>query len=239
MSDLGNASAASRQLVLDLGRDAAAGVENFVRGAGNCAAMDLLARWPDWSHTTVILVGPPAAGKSHLANILAARAGGQIVQASRLTLDDVDQFTCPLLVVENADQGVAEEAALFHLINQMAQNGGSLLVTARQRPTAWQLSLADLASRLRAAGLVEIEAPDEALLGAVLAKQFADRQIDVGKPVLDYILARMERSFAAAQALVAAIDALSLEESRAITVPLVARVIAQPAGNRPTEPKTL
>ena len=231
MSDVKKSPAHARQLVFDLGRQVAAEPELFVRSSCNAAAMDLLGRWPDWPQTAIILVAPRGSGKSHLASILAARAGGQTVPASALSLAMVDRLTDKLVVVEDADQDRFDEAALFHLFNRLGENGGTMLVTARRRPSAWGVGLADLASRLRAAGLVEIEAPDEALLGAVLAKQFADRQIEVTKPVLDYILTRMERSFSAAQALVEAIDTLSLEQRRAITVPLVAQVLA-PAASR-------
>lgn len=226
MSELKAPAAGRRQLLLDFGHPLAPGPEYFVRGTCNGAALDLLMRWPDWPQTAVVLVAPQGAGKSHLARLLAAQAGATVVRVPELTLDLADRIDCALLVVEDADRGRLDEAALFHLLNRLGEAGGNVLITARRRPAAWGVALADLASRLRAAGLVEIGAPDERLLGAVLAKQFADRQIEVSKPVLDYTLARMDRSFAGAQALVEAIDIQSLEERRAITVPLVARVLA-------------
>ena len=71
-----------------------------------------------------------------------------------------------------------------------------------------------------------IGAPDEALLGAVLVKLFGDRQVTLGGEVISYLLPRMDRSLAFARDLVAAIDADALAGKRAITVPLVARVLA-------------
>ena len=117
------------------------------------------------------------------------------------------------LVVEDADRlrdlgrsrSLAEEA-LFHLCNHLAAGGGSLMATGRLAPARWQIALADLASRLRAAPVARLEAPDDALLAAVLVKLFADRQIAVAPDLIRYLLARMERSFAAAEALVAALD---------------------------------
>ena len=38
--------------------------------------------------------------------------------------------------------------------------------------------------------------------------------------MIDYLLPRMERSFAAAERLVARLDALALEQGRAVTAPL-------------------
>ena len=59
----------------------------------------------------------------------------------------------------------------------------------------------------------------------MLVKQFADRQLKVDDDVIGFLLRRMERSFAAARAMVGAIDDLALAERRNITVPLVRRVL--------------
>ncbi len=72
---------------------------------------------------------------------------------------------------------------------------------------------------------VEVRAPDDALIGAVLLKLFADRQLTVGEEVVIYMLHHMERSFAAASRLVAALDAAALAAQRRITVPLVRQVL--------------
>jgi chromosomal replication initiation ATPase DnaA len=102
-----------------------------------------------------------------------------------------------------------------------------MLLTARGPVSVWPLALPDLASRLRAAPAVAIGAPDDALLGALLVKLFGDRQLVVSGELIRYMLAHMERSFAAARALVAALDARSLAQQRAITIPLVRTVLEE------------
>ena len=87
------------------------------------------------------------------------------------------------------------------------------------------MSLADLRSRLVAAPAVAIGAPDDGLVGALLIKLFADRQLRVGDGVVEYLLARMERSFEAARILVAALDDAALAGRRNITVPLARQVL--------------
>jgi chromosomal replication initiation ATPase DnaA len=93
-------------------------------------------------------------------------------------------------------------------------------MTARRPVGAWTLRLPDLASRLRAAPAVAIGPPDDALLGAVLLKLFADRQLVVSEAVIEYLVRHMERSFGAAQAIVGGLDAASLRQQRPITVAL-------------------
>lgn len=88
--------------------------------------------------------------------------------------------------------------------------------------------LPDLLSRLQAAAVARIGAPDDALLSAVLVKLFADRQITVPPALIAWLVLRMERSIAAARALVALLDARALAEGRPITRALAAEVLDSP-----------
>ena len=73
--------------------------------------------------------------------------------------------------------------------------------------------------------IARLEAPDDALLAAVLAKLLADRQITPPATLIPYLLPRMERSIAAARALVAALDARSLASQRPVSRQLAAEVL--------------
>jgi chromosomal replication initiation ATPase DnaA len=78
-------------------------------------------------------------------------------------------------------------------------------------------ALPDLASRLRAVPVAKLAAPDDALIGAVLVKLFADRQLAVDQDVIAYLLPRMERSLGNARAMVAQIDDVALAARRPVT----------------------
>jgi chromosomal replication initiation ATPase DnaA len=120
---------------------------------------------------------------------------------------------------------LAAETALFHLHNLMAQAGGLLLITAAAPPRDWGLGLPDLASRMQGAALARLDPPDDALLSAVLAKLFADRQIAISPALIPYLVARMDRSMAAARDLVARLDAAALARGQAVTRALAATVL--------------
>ena len=100
-----------------------------------------------------------------------------------------------------------------------------LLMTGQAAPHHWALSLPDLQSRVDAAAHAALEAPDDTLLGAVLAKLFADRQLTARPDVIPYLVTHMERSFAAARDIVAALDATSLARKRPITRSLAAELL--------------
>ena len=73
--------------------------------------------------------------------------------------------------------------------------------------------------------VVVLRQPDDALLAAVLRKQFADRQLEVGQGVIRYLLRRGERSFAAAKRTVTLIDRAALQRKRQVTVALVRDIL--------------
>lgn len=216
-----------RQIPLDLPIVERLGRDDFVVGEANRAAVELVERWPDWPSDVVVLIGPEGAGKSHLAGLFAERSGATIVAAADLAgCDPLALAAAGDVVVEDADgDGDGDERALFHLVNAVRQAGRHLMITAREAPAAWPTRLPDLASRLRAATPVALGLPDDALIEALLAKHFADRQTVVDPGVVAYLARRTERSFAGTRRLVAALDRAALAAKGPITRALAARIL--------------
>lgn len=213
------------QLPLDLGHRPALDRADFLVAPSNEAAIAWIDRWPDWPAPALALYGPAGSGKTHLARVFAARAGAALIDPAALVTARVPELlgAAPAAIVDEADR--APEAPLLHLYNLLAERQGHLLVVAREAPAHWPIRLADLRSRLLASPAVAVAPPDEALLGALLIKLFADRQLAVSEEVVAYLALHLERSFAAAQAAVAALDQASLAERRRVTVPLARRVL--------------
>jgi chromosomal replication initiation ATPase DnaA len=224
----------TRQLAFDLPARPALGRADFFAAPANRRALALVDRWPDWPGRRLAVAGPKGAGKTHLAHVWAARAGARILPAAALArLAPTDVPAAAALAVEDADRlealgpgAAAAEEALFHLCNRLFAGGGWLLVTGREAPARWRLGLPDLASRLAAAAVARLDPPDDALLAAVLVKLFADRGVGVGPEVIRFLVARIDRSFEAAEATVARLDRLGLARGRPVTVRLAAEAIA-------------
>src|SRR5262249_14701410 len=87
------------------------------------------------------------------------------------------------------------------------------------------LGIADLTSRLKALPVVTMAPPDDTLLRAVLLKLFCDRQVVVDDGLIGYVATRIERSFAAARALVALLDAEAMRRKRPLTRALAAEIL--------------
>lgn len=216
-----------KQLVFDLPRREALGRTDFFVSDSNAGAVRWIERWPGWPSPALVLHGPSGAGKTHLAHLWRDRAASSLVEGTALDqarLAEIVLGRGANVMLDDADR--APETLLLHLYNAILEAGGSLLLASRQAPgTRWP-ALPDLGSRLRAAPAAAIELPDDPLLGAVLAKHFADRQVRVGREVVAYLVSHMERSLAAAGEVAAALDHAALSRSGAITIPLAARVLA-------------
>lgn len=212
------------QLPLDLAHRPALGRDDFLVAPANAEAVAWLDRWPNWPAPALVLTGPAGSGKTHLAQVFAARSGAVVLEdlaASRLP-DLLGRARAAIL----EEARTAPEEALLHLYNLLAERGGHLLLPAREPPARWGIALADLRSRLLAAPVAALQPPDDSLLAALLVKLFADRQLAVGAEVLAYLVPRLERSFDAAARVVTALDRAALAAHRPVTVPLAREVLA-------------
>ena len=128
------------------------------------------------------------------------------------------------VVIDDADGELDEERPLPPDQRGARRRRPSLL-TARRFPAAWNVTLPDLASRLKAAATVEIHEPDDQPLAGVITKLFADRQVEVDAPVVQYLVRRIERSLSTAIEVVDRMDRAALEQKTRITRALAAEMI--------------
>ena len=236
-----------KQLVLDLPLRPALGRDDFFVSSANEQAVAVIDKWPDWPNPVQVLTGAQGSGKSHLAEVWRQASGAQKITAKQLDIEQLPFYLSNgALLVEDlpgevgpgeavpgeavpgkpVPGGALNETALFHLINLTREQGAFLLLTALKPPAQWNIQLADLASRLAAAGSVGLAEPDDVLLRAILIKQFSDRQITVDEAIISFMLARMERSAGAARDLVTKIDNEALRQKANVTRPFVSAIMS-------------
>jgi chromosomal replication initiation ATPase DnaA len=217
-------STGPRQLALALDHTESLAREDFLSGPSNAQALALIDSWPGWPHRTVMLTGPEGSGKSHLAAIWAQAAGARRIAARALDEAAVPSaLATGALVVEDVAAGAFDERALFHLLNLAREDAAFVLLTART--ALMSVAIRDLGSRLKALPVVALAPPDDALLRAVLVKLFADRQLAVDEGLINYVAVRIERSFAAARAVVSLLDDEAMRQKRPITRALAAEFL--------------
>ncbi|QGX97805.1 chromosomal replication initiator DnaA [Roseovarius faecimaris] len=217
-----------RQLSFDLPVREALGREDFFVSPANATAVALIESWPDWPSHKLLLTGPEGAGKTHLSQVWASLSGARVISATTLTDSDIPALARGPVAVEDADRiaGCAPaEEALFHLHNLTLAEGGSLLITSRTPPARWGLGLPDLASRMQGTTQADLQPPDDALLGAVLMKLMADRQLRPEPRLIPYLVPRIDRSFQAAREIVERLDKAALEQGAPITTRFAAKLL--------------
>jgi len=217
-----------RQLAFALPHAESLTRDNFLEGPANAAGLGLIESWPEWPSRTMMLVGPEGSGKSHLATIWAQQAGARSTTAHALTAANVPaELTTGAVVVEDLNAAAFDERALFHLLNLAREDQAYVLITARIVPSALEVELRDLRSRLRALPVISLQPPDDQLFRALIVKLCADRQLAVDEAVVGYLATRIERSYAAARRAVEHLDREALRLGRPVTKALVAEVLRQ------------
>jgi chromosomal replication initiation ATPase DnaA len=215
-----------RQLAFTLPHAESFTRDNFLEGPANAAGLALVDSWPDWPNRIMQLVGPEGSGKSHLAAIWAEQAGARSTSAHALTAAAVPgALATGTLVVDDLKSSDVDERALFHLLNLAREEGASILITSRVPPSALQIELRDLRSRLRAIPTVLLLPPDDQLFRALIVKSCTDRQLGVDEAVVSYLTTRIERSYAAVRQVVELLDAEALRLGRPVTRALAAELL--------------
>lgn len=203
------------QIALPLAPGGAGSASRIVVGHGNAAAIEAIAAAASWPFRTAILFGPPRSGKSLIARWFAQSGAGEAI-------DDADRM---------------DETALFHRWNRTQESGQPLLLVASGADGQWSIALPDLASRLGAALHLQIEEPDDAMIGELIALHAEMRGLALGPDAIAYLVPRAERSHMGIERLVAAIDRLSLEKKQAPTQSIWREALEETLG--PREPRLL
>lgn len=203
----------------------------FVSSPTNVQALAALDAWPAWPEGRLTLVGPAGTGKTHLARDWARRNGAVVIEAASTGNGPLD--LAPLrgrpLLVEDVDRRSAgdlvDDETLFHLINMAGVDGGSLLLTGRLAPVAWDAGVPDLRSRLNALTVARIEEPDDIVLEAVLRRGFEAAGIRPAADLYPYLMARLPRSAPAALLAVATLDEAAINQGREVNKALASAVL--------------
>lgn len=215
-----------RQLAFALPHEESLARDNFLEGPANAAALALVDAWPEWPNRIMMLVGPEGSGKSHLAAIWAEQSGARSTSAHALTTANVPgALATGALVVEDLRPADFDERALFHLLNLAREDDAYVLITTRTPPSALEIELRDLRSRLRAVPVVSLFPPDDGLFRALIIKFCADRQLSVDEVVVGFLASRIERSYAAARHAVELLDSEALRLGRPVTRALAAELL--------------
>jgi chromosomal replication initiation ATPase DnaA len=214
----------SRQFRLKLDRTETFRREGFVAAPSNAAAVKAVDAWPAWPGGALALIGPEGSGKTHLAQVWAARAEAAVIPAKGKV--DLGALQGRPVLYEDADRDrTRRDEILFHLFNMASLAGAGLLLTGRSPPAGWSAELPDLRSRLNGVTVAQIEEPDDAILESMLRKFFRERNIRPTEDVFPYLLRRIERSAPKAREMVQRLDEAADAEGRPVSRALARQIL--------------
>lgn len=219
-----------RQLILDLMPEAPPRLDNFVVG-GDGETLAALTAWltPDSSETSLFLWGEKGSGKTHLLRACEAKYSDASSDPELAKMDCADDDSIRkfrlLYAIDNVEMlSDTGQIALFNLFNRLPASGGRLITTANQPPLKLALR-EDLRTRLGSGLIYRLHALSDGEKKEALAAQAEARGLRLPQDALDYLLARAPRDMRSLTAFLAALDRYSLEQKRAITVPLLREVL--------------
>jgi chromosomal replication initiation ATPase DnaA len=218
----------SNQLSFSLTKKETLDRDNYFVSQANRGAVSLIEDWINWPSQKLILVGSEGSGKTHLGHLWAGEVGATIISATTLMEQQISELSkAPVLVedINEIQRNQPVEIVLFHLHNLLHSEGHSLLMTSQILPGRLRFSLEDLQSWIEASTIAKLHPVDDDLLGAILIKMFADRQIYFSDKLLTYVLSRVERSYTAAKLFVEEVDSKAMAESRVIGKKLVRDIL--------------
>ena len=209
--------------------------EDYITTSSNASAANLIMNFPNvWGVAPypriLLLIGPKASGKTHLAHIWAKKAEAKFISSLCHPRDEggdpfFDSDSSPgennkdtnnNIIIDDIENYAEND--LFHLFNLAHEERKYLLMTASSKP---QFALPDLQSRLNSINTLYLALPDEQLVKVLLMKSFSNRSIKVAIEVIDYLSTRINRDFHAIETFIEALDKFSLNDKRKITIPLI------------------
>ena len=219
----------NEQLVLGLSLKEALEKEDFFISSSNLDAVTLLSNTDRWASGVLVLVGPKGSGKTHLSTVWSKEHKALHVKLEAVLLEMEKGINHEFVCVEGIDifekaerqKKLKLEEGIFHLINSIGSRGGKLLISSRKMPSSLSIGLKDLESRLQSFSNAIIREPDDSLVMALLLKYFNDRQIFIKHSNLDYIAARINRTYRSIYEFVNYLDHKSLVLNTKVTRPFI------------------
>jgi len=201
--------------------------QDFFVSSSNKQAFNVINGWPKWLKRTVNLYGEQYSGKTHLTKIFETQTTCLKVESINFTNEILIKFkTKQALIIENFNFNISEKL-LYSLINTVEQENKYLLITSLKPLNKFDFKLKDLSSRINNCLFVELSAPDDELIYALIIKNFSDRQINIDKKIIEYIIKRINRSYKDIFLFIYKVDQLSLQKGKPINLLIVKKILKQ------------
>ena len=199
--------------------------EDFCVGENNYEAYKLIKEWPNWSFKGINVYGPKKSGKSYLTKIFSDKTKSKIFDSRNINKNNLDLILSQnVLIIEDID--FFNDEVLFQtILNDFISKNKFIYLTSNKSSGSIRFKLKDLISRLSSLVAVAITNPSDELFYQILTKMLSDKQINITKKEVDFVLKNIERSYEAASKFVKNLDELSLLYKKKINTKIINQAI--------------
>jgi chromosomal replication initiation ATPase DnaA len=213
------------QLLLNFKHNKNFNYNDFYVSKSNYYAFQLIEKWPKWEKNILNIYGEKFSGKTHLSNIFIDKNKGIKVEEKDIN----DEFFKKLKLYENIviDNyfNKLEEKLMYSIFNLVDQDNKYLIINSINPINKFSFKLNDLKSRAKNCLFAKIDYPDDELMFAIILKNFSDRQIQIDKKIIDFIIKRIDRSYGKIADFIYKVDELSLKKKKAININIIKEIL--------------
>ena len=119
----------------------------------------------------------------------------------------------------------SDEKLMYSIFNLVDQDNKYLIINSINPISEFSFELNDLKSRAKNCLFAKIDYPDDELMFAIILKSFSDRQIQINKKLIDFIINRIDRSYGKIADFIYKVDELSLKKKKAININIIKEIL--------------
>ena len=199
--------------------------DDFFVSKSNYFAFQLIEKWPKWEKNILNISGEKFSGKSHLANIFCNKNKCIKIIEDQLNDEILKKLKLHENIVLDDFNNLTEERLLYSLFNLVDHDNKYLLINSIKPINEINFDLHDLKSRSKNCLFAKIDKPDDELMFALILKNFSDRQIEIDKKFIDFIIKRIDRSYGKISDFIYKIDELSLKNKKPIDFKTIKEIL--------------
>ncbi len=198
---------------------------DFYVSKSNYYAFKLVEKWPVWEKNILNIFGEKFSGKTHLANIFINKNKGIKVKDEEINEDVFKKFKLYENIIIDDYNNKCDEKLMYSIFNLVDQDNKYLIINSQNPINEINYNLNDLKSRSKNCLFAKIDNPDDELMFAIILKSFSDRQIQIDKKLIDYIIKRIDRSYGKIEEFIYKVDELSLKKKKPIDFKIIKEIL--------------
>ena len=213
------------QLLLNFNHKQNFNYNDFYVSKSNYYAYQLIEKWPNWEKNILNVYGEKFSGKTHLSNIFIDKYKGIKIDEKDLNNNFFKKIKLYENIIIDNFCNQSDEKLMYSIFNLIDQDNKYLIINSVDPLNELSFELNDLKSRAKNCLFAKIDNPDDELMFAIILKNFSDRQIQIDKKLIDFIIKRIDRSYGKIADFIYKVDELSLKKKKAINLSIIKEIL--------------